>query len=88
VEAYQVTTTGALPLGSAQIEAAGGKMPGMLVPVGIGAVVGSVATSAAISGVSNAAQEVGPETIDAAAQRTAKQIAKLIVDAYKKRGWL
>jgi len=87
-EAYQVTATGLRPLGSARIEAAGGKLPGMLVPVGIGAGVGSVATSAAISGVSNVAQEVGPETIEAAAQRTAKQIAKAIIDAYKKRGWL
>lgn len=87
-EAYQVTATGVRPLGSAQIEAAGGKLPGMLVPVGIGAGVGSVVTSAAISGASNLAQEVGPETIEAAAQRTAKQIAKAIVDAYKKRGWL
>jgi Domain of unknown function (DUF4410) len=87
-EAYQVTATGVRPLGSAQIEAAGGKLPGMLVPVGIGAGVGSVVTSAAISGASNLAQEVGPETIEAAAQRTAKQIAKAIIDAYKKRGWL
>jgi hypothetical protein len=88
VEAYAVTATGVRPLGSAQIEAAGGKMPGMLVPVGIAAGVGSIAASAAISGVSNAVQEVGPETIEAAAERTAKEIARLVVDAYKKRGWL
>jgi Domain of unknown function (DUF4410) len=87
-EAYQVTATGLVPLGSAQIEAAGGKLPGMLVPVGIGAAAGTVVTSAAISGASNLAQEVGPETIAAAAERTAKEISKLIVNAYKKRGWL
>ncbi len=88
VEAYQMTATGPRPLGSAQIEAAGGKMPGMLVPVGIGAAAGSAATSAAISGAANIAQEAGPETIEAAAQRTAKEITKLVVAAYKKRGWL
>ena len=87
-EAYQVTATGLVPLGAAQIEAAGGKLPGMLVPVGIGAAAGTVVTSAAISGASNLAQEVGPETIAAAAERTAKEISKLIVAAYKKRGWL
>jgi hypothetical protein len=33
-------------------------------------------------------QERGPEGIEAAAQRTAKELAKLVVDAYRKRGWL
>jgi hypothetical protein len=88
VEAYQLTYTGPRPLGSAQVEAAGGKLPGMLVPVGIGAAAGSVATSAAVSGAANLGQEAGPESIQGAAQRTAKEIAKLIVDAYKTRGWL
>ena len=37
VEVYQVTTSGLRPLGSAEVEAGGGKMPGMLVPIGIGA---------------------------------------------------
>lgn len=87
-EAYQVTPTGLRPLGSAQIDAAGAKLPGMLVPVGIGASVGSVAASAAVSGASNVVQEVGPETIEAAARRTAREIAGLIVDAYRQRGWL
>lgn len=87
-EAYQVTPTGLRPLGSAQIDAAGAKLPGMLVPVGIGASVGSAAASAAVSGTSNVVQEVGPETIEAAARRTAREIARLIVDAYRQRGWL
>jgi hypothetical protein len=86
-EAYEVTATGLTPLGSAQIEAKGGKLPGMLVSVGIGAGIGSVATSVVTSAVSGAVQETR-ETIEAAAQRTAKEISKLIVEAYKKRGWL
>jgi hypothetical protein len=86
-EAYQVTATGLSPLGSAQIEAKGGKLPGFLVSAGIGAGIGSIATSVVTSAVSGAVQETG-ETIEAAAQRTAKEIARLIVDAYKKRGWL
>ena len=88
VETYQVTASGLRPLGSAQIDAAGSKMPGMLVPVGVGAAVGGAATSAALSGAANLAGEAGPETIEAAAQRTAKEIAKGIVASYKKRGWL
>ncbi len=88
VEGYVVTTRGLVPLGSAQIETAGGKMPGMLVPLGAGAAVGNVARSAAISGAGNILQEAGPEGLDGAAKRTAKAIAKVIVKAYKERGWL
>ncbi len=87
VEGYVVTTGGLVPLGSAQIETTGGKMPGMLVPIGAGAAVGNVATSAAVSGAGNVLQELGPEGLDAAAKRTAKEIAKVIVKAYKERGW-
>jgi hypothetical protein len=47
VEGYLVTTGGLVPLGSAQIETAGGRMPGMLVPMGAGAAAGNVARSAA-----------------------------------------
>jgi hypothetical protein len=88
VEAYQVTATGLTPLGSAQIESSGGRMPGMLVPIGFGAIAGSAATAAGISGVSKIAQEAGPESMEAAARRTAREISGLIVDAYRQRGWL
>lgn len=87
-EAYQVTAEGLRPLGATQVDTAGGKLPGILVPVGIGAGIGTAATSAAVSGTSNVMQERGPEAIRAAAQRTAKELARLIVDAYRKRGWL
>jgi hypothetical protein len=88
VEVHQVTATGLRPLGSAEIEAAGGRMPGVLVPIGLGAAFGNVAVSAAIAGISKIAQEAGPETIEAAARRTAGEISRLIIDAYRERGWL
>jgi hypothetical protein len=88
IETFEVTSAGLVPSGSAQIETTGGKMPGMLVPVGAGAVAGSVATSAAISGTSNVLQEAGPESIEAAAKRTAEEIAKIVAEDWKKRGWL
>ncbi len=81
VEGYQVTASGLRPLGSAEVEAGGGKMPGMLVPIGIGA-------SAAISGGLNVAQELGPESMRSAANRTAEEIAKVLEKAFKKRGWI
>ncbi len=88
VEGYVVTTRGLVPLGSAQIETSGGKKPGMLVPMGAGAAAGNVARSVAISGASNILQEGGSESLEGAAKRTAKEIAKVIVKAYKERGWL
>ena len=88
VEGYVVTTGGLVPLGSAQIETSGGKKPGMLVPMGAGAAAGNLARSVAISGASNILQEGGSESLEGAAKRTAKEIAKVIVKAYKERGWL
>ncbi len=88
VEGYVVTTRGLVPLGSAQIETSGGKKPGMLVPMGAGAAAGNLARSVAISGASNILQEGGSESLEGAAKRTAKVIAKVIVKAYKERGWL
>ena len=87
-EAYQVTADGLRPLGAMQIEATDDKLPGVLMPLGIAAGVGSAAKSGAVGGTSNILQERGPEAMNAAAQRTAKEIAKLVVEAYRKRGWL
>ena len=88
-EVYQVTPDGLSPLGATQVNAAGGKLPGMLVPLGFAAgSAASVATTAATSGASNVMQERGPESLDGAAQRTAKALASMAVDAYRKRGWL
>ena len=82
-EAYVVTANGLVPLGSAEIESKGGKMPGLLVPLGAGSAVGL-----AVGGAAKVGQESGAESMDGAAKRTAKEIAKLIVDGYKRRGWL
>ncbi len=88
VEGYQVTAKGLRPLGSAEVEAGGGKMPGMLVPVAGGAAAGRVVTSAAISGGMNVAKEVGPESMEGTAERTAEEIAKVLREAFVKRGWI
>ena len=84
VEAFVVTDTGLQPLGSTQVQAGGGKLPGILVPVGVSA----SATTAAAAGTANVMQERGPESLEAAAKRTATEIAKLVVDAYMQRGWM
>ncbi len=88
IEAYQVTAEGPRRLGSAQIETQGGKMPGMLVPVGAGAAAGRAAKSAAIAGGVGVAKEVGSEGMNAAAQRTAEQIAELLSEGFVRQGWI
>ena len=88
VEGYLVTKGGLEPLGSAEIRAAGGKMPGMLVPVLGGAMAGEAGRAAVISGTLNVAQELGPEGMSAAAKRTANEIAKVLRDAFRRRGWI
>lgn len=88
VEAYQMTAQGPRRLGTGEIKAAGGKMPGMLVPVAGGAKAGSVATSAVVSGGMNIAQEAGPESLEGAAKRTAEEIAKVLSRAFADRGWI
>jgi hypothetical protein len=87
VEAFEMTPTGLMPLGSARIDTAGGRMPGILVPVGVGAAAATMATSAAVGGASNILQEAGPESIRAAAKRTAEEIAKIVAAEWKRRGW-
>jgi len=88
VEGYQVTAQGPRYLGSGEIKAGGGKTPGMLVPVIGGAAAGRAGQSAVISGGMNVASELGPESMEAAAKRTAKLIAKELSKAFARQGWI
>ncbi|HEY0502720.1 MAG TPA: DUF4410 domain-containing protein [Lysobacter sp.] len=88
VEAFQVTATGPRWVATAQASTVGGRLPGILVPLGAASAAGSVATSAAVSGTSNVMQERGPESIRAAAQRTAAGIADAIIEIYREHGWM
>ncbi len=89
VEGSQVTATGLRPLGSAMVEAGGGKMPGMAVPLIImGGIAGRPVTAAVVAGGLNIAKELGPEKIESAAKRTAKDIANVLSDAFRRRGWI
>ncbi len=63
-------------------------MPGMIVPVGVGAVAGRAGTSAIIAGGMNVAQEIGPESLNAAAKRTAQEITKILSRAFAEHGWI
>lgn len=87
VQFYQERNGGLRDLGFAEIEAEGGKMPGMIVPLGIGAATDEVVRGAVVGGGVAVVKEVGPESIEAAANRTAEEISGFIKKAYEKRGW-
>ncbi len=88
VVGYQITAQGQRRLGSGEIKAGGGKMPGMLIPVAGGAKAGRAGKSAVMSGGMNVKQEKGAESIGAAAKRTAKEIAKALSQAFARQGWI
>lgn len=88
VVAYQVTPTSLHRVGDAEFKAAGGKMPGIAVPLIGGAVFGSIAVSAAVAGGMNVAQEVSPESMEGAAKRTANEITKELSRVFARQGWI
>ena len=87
VEGYQMAFEGPRLLGRRKIEAKGGKMPGLLVPVAGAASAGRAAT-AVIAGGMNVKKEMGPESLQAAAKRTAEEIAKVLSKKFAEQGWI
>ena len=88
VATYQITGGKPRLLLGSETKATGGKMPGMMVPVGVGAVAGRAGMAAAMSGGLNVAQEIGPEGLRSMAKQTAKEIAKVLSQDFARLGWL
>jgi hypothetical protein len=87
VQVYQATQRGLRRIVDAEAEATGSKMPGMAVPVAGGAAMGSIATSAVISGGMNIAKETSG-AINPDAKRMAEKIAERAKAFYVRQGWL
>jgi hypothetical protein len=88
VEAYQMTAQGLRPLARGEIRSEGGELPGMVVPL---AVVAATANPIGliVGGTAKATGEVtGSETIEGAAERTAKEIAAQLRTAAEEQGWI
>lgn len=88
VKGYLMTPQGLRGLGSGQVEAGSGKMPGGAVPL-----VVTVATAnpigLAVAGAAKGYGEIsGSETIEGAAKRTAHEIALKIRSTAEKQGWI
>ena len=88
VKGYLMTAQGLRALGSGEVEAGSGKMPGGAVPL-----IVTVATAnplgLVVSGATKAYGEAsGSETIEGAAERTAQEIAAKLKIAAEKQGWI
>jgi hypothetical protein len=88
VKAFLMTPKGLRALGSGEVEAGSGKMPGGAVPL-----VVTIATAnpigLAVTGAAKAYGEVsGSETIEGAAQRTADAIAAKVRATAERQGWI
>ena len=88
VETYQISGGKPRLILGKKTRATGGRMPGMLVPVGVGAIAGRAGMSAAVSGGLNVAQEIGPESLRSMAKQTAREIAKGLSQEFARLGWL
>ena len=86
VELYQITAEGPRLVGKKVIEARGGKMPGLIVPVASAAA--GPAFVPVIFGGAIAARELLPKTLQAAGKGTAKEIAKILSKRFAELGWL
>jgi Domain of unknown function (DUF4410) len=88
VEAYQMTAGGLRPLGRGQIRSEGGELPGMIVPLAVVAATASP-IGLIVGGTAKATGEVtGSETIEGAAERTAKEIAAQLKTAAEEQDWI
>ncbi len=88
VEGYLMTDQGMRELGSRDVDAGGGKTPGVMVPLAV-----TIATANPIGLIVGGAVKVsgevtGRDTIEGSAKRTAKKIADELRAAFEKQGWL
>ena len=88
VEGYLMTDQGMRKLGSRDVDAGGGKTPGVMVPLAV-----TIATANPIGLIVGGALKVsgevtGRDTIKGSAKRTAKKIADELRAAFEKQGWL
>jgi hypothetical protein len=88
VEAYQMMAEGLRPLGRGQIRSEGGELPGMIVPLAVVAATASP-IGLIVGGTAKATSELtGSETIEGAAERTAKEIAAQLKTAAAEQDWI
>jgi hypothetical protein len=88
VEGYQMTADGLRPLGRGEIRSGGGEMPGMVAPLAVVAATANPIGLVVGGAVKLYGEETGSDTIEGAAERTAKEIAAQLRTAAEEQGWI
>lgn len=88
VEGYQMTPQGLRRLGGGETDSAGGKTPGLLVPLGVAAATSNPLGLIVVGAVKLRREQTGANTIEGAAKRTADEIAAQLRVAARKQGWI
>lgn len=88
VEGYLMTDKGLRRLGSGQVDAGGGKTPGVAVPLVVAAASGNPIGLIVGSALKVGGEVTGRSTIEGAAKRTAKEIGDQLQVAFRKQGWI
>lgn len=88
VEGYQMTSLGPRLLGSGKLESGGSKTPGVVAPLVVLAATANP-IGLVVTGTAKAVGEAtGKNKIEAAAKRTAEEIAERLEVRFKEQGWI
>jgi Domain of unknown function (DUF4410) len=88
VEGYQMTAEDLRPLGRGEIRSEGGELPGMVVPLAVVAATANPIVLIVGAAAKATGEVTGSETIEGAAERTAKEIAAQLRTAAQQQGWI
>lgn len=88
VEGYVMTEQGLRRVGGATVDSAGGKTPGVVVPILVTAATANP-IGLVVGGAVKVGQEVsGSSTVDGAARRTTDQISERLRARFEEQGWI
>jgi Domain of unknown function (DUF4410) len=88
VEGYQMTATGLRRLGGGTTDSGSGKMPGMVAPLAVYAATANPIGLVVVGAMKVREMRTGSNTIEAAAKRTADEVAARLKVAAQKQGWI
>jgi len=88
VEGYQMTPSGPRLLGSAKLDSAGGKTPGVIVPLAVLAATANPIGLIVMGGAKVAMEVTGKSKIEGAAKRTAEAIGEQLQVRFKELSWI
>jgi hypothetical protein len=88
VEGYQMTPKGPRMLGTGKLDSAGGKTPGLVVPIAVAAATANPIGLVVMGTAKVAGEMTGRNKIEGAAKRTAEAIAEQLEIRFKEEGWI